>query len=596
MLLLLKYFFFLVPQNLILNVIYTWTKKKDDSQTRIQIRDCRHDDYLDAEVENTVTSKSKLRLRNNLGNLFAKSDFLDNEEWTSKLAEDNNIANAEDNNNNGEENLNSSPIPFLVDSAKNSDNQLENIEDQTFPHSYEMANLDFNADEDQSSKSKPYLDFNEYLENQSVISSTDLGSTEKYLKPKDITPIDMLNTSENNNTLNNTKTDSSADTANLLKEQNYAVKTEDLFSLTINKSENNSETTTSELESMERFERPSKHEMEKKQAEKQKRQKEQLALQQRALQEAAEEQEEEEEAEEEEEETKDDDGLLTPINTDQLCQSEEDFEKMEPKTASFLAEEKSFQSRVENSADEQYEKEMTENNSDIIELNTEMIDLISNVFSNPNNQDKTTSGEKQVSVLNSNTADQQRVEEESRSRPVQLPDDMTDVSDDEQNIFSSANLDPAERIQLNSSMGSGNSLRPQQQVGTPRNLPLRRESFEMAQKLKSESASKRLSVSSSVASSHEKSQNLSGLNDESSTNQYVAPSFVTTTTTNNNNTSNSNKRMLSEIKPTNVLPASSASSNANSSENEDLKDKIQLSQPVVAKEEFSLPTRYSITA
>jgi hypothetical protein len=603
-------------------------------QTEIQIHDCRN------EVEdkiNNVTAKSKNRLRNSLGNLFSMNDFDEdpNHEWTFDVASSHNedaaqdfkktsafYADYESDRNETDEKREygstSSPVPFLVgpdsftkkiEDGKEDNSFNKNFVEETFPNTYGMN--EFNLENEQ-------------------------------FKEKD-EQNDFLNMS--GMTLNNTKTDISENTNSAAPPaKRSSLKRSDL----VNKSEN-SETTTSELESMERFERPSKIEMERKQAQKQKIQKELLEKKNKnqLILEQAENLEND---------------ITTPINSgNHSQQTDPEFDSMSASELIKLRQHGVSEEGEEHIAldknkslrdvdSEQYEKEMTENNSDIIELNTEMIDLISNAFSN--NEKTEQSSDKLIDVeinssldrlekdllnhevdnkINNNnftqtysTLNKQQqqhnfstnsnstanlnkfvlMSSQNNMKPQQFQDDMTDVSDDEQNIFSSTNLERTNsnnnkpnivsRSSTNSASYSVSALL-NQKLAKPinssecesnpnsrksRNLPLRRESFEMAQQLKNESSPKRLSISLSANENIVPSYNQESSVTSSSfqnlpkkiTNEIEFAHQEKQQIIANNN--NNNKRMLSEIKPSiSKLETSSSPSNSNSSENEDVKSK-----------------------
>ncbi|CAF0724403.1 unnamed protein product [Brachionus calyciflorus] len=110
-------------------------------------------------------------------------------------------------------------------------------------------------------------------------------------------------------------------------------------------------------------------------------------------------------------------------------------------------------------------------------------------------------------------------------------EDLTDLSDYENNIFLNTDQNKSvSYVESRSSIGS--------EIGRRRNLPLRRESFELAQR----DPTKRLSIAKSTTSSSSSSFGF---------NQIIIKPGETQVSNTQNNNNNNIKRLLSEIRPTN---------------------------------------------
>jgi hypothetical protein len=153
----------------------------------------------------------------------------------------------------------------------------------------------------------------------------------------------------------------------------------------------------------------------------------------------------------------------------------------------------------------------------------------------------------------------QIIQEEQNEEPsLQKHEDMTDISDeDELNIFESSNL-----VISNSPLQTASvfdKVKVFDNTDKPRTLPLRRESFEMAQK---DSASKRLSISASL-NNNSSNQDTNNTNSDSSVASLMAAaahhssskptSHQLELTHSQSQHPVNNKRMLSEIKPNEIV-------------------------------------------
>ena len=346
-----------------------------------------------------------------------------------------------------------------------------------------------------------------------------------------------------------------------------------------NKSEISEVTTSESLESMERFQRPSKSEMKRKQAEKLKIKEEQEKLHEAVSESAATENESDIE-----------------IETDALNSRQD---KDDEQNTSY--------SLLKNKLKDLHEQ------FEISEVNTEILDLIdtskTQKFTHPTFVDSLSNNEpdkesslninKVASVVSnlehaqmntyftstfSNQPHQstQIIKTADGKQSKQLQDDMTDVSDDEHNIFSSTHLEKInvetgetnEPKVLTQSPPSSTPSSLAYQItkvetsvdnNKPRNSPFRRESFEMAQK---DATSKRLSISALVASKSLNSSTSSScpsppIQLELPTQAQTASAQFAASTP-----STTIKRQLSEIKPKNPTSPTNQSSNNSSNENE----------------------------
>jgi hypothetical protein len=340
-----------------------------------------------------------------------------------------------------------------------------------------------------------------------------------------------------------------------------------------NKSEISEVTTSESLESMERFQRPSKSEMKRKQAEKLKIKEEQEKLHEAVSESVATENESDIE-----------------IETDAL-NSRQDKDDEQNTSYSLL------KNKIRD-LHEQFE---------ISEVNTEILDLIDtskiqkthptfvdSLSNNEPDKESSLNVNKVASVVSnlehaqmntyftstfSNQPHQstQIIKTADGKQAKQLQDDMTDVSDDEHNIFSSTHLE-----KINVETGETNepkvltqsppsstpsslacqTTKVETSVDKPRNSPFRRESFEMAQK---DATSKRLSISALVASKSLNSSTSSSC--PSPPIQLELPQAQTASVQFAGSTPSTIKRQLSEIKPKNPTSPTNQTMSNNSSNN-----------------------------